>query len=320
MKPSPFYTFLLVTCASLVDAMSFHEFKNVFNKTYDHDHDHREQVYLRNLQWIQEHNKNRSFDHEPLLKVNQHADLALHEFKDLHKRSNWLPTHFSDAAPTTHLFSSTDDSSFDWRQQGKVNSVRDQGNCGSCWAFAAVSVIESQVAIKTGTLPSLSEQQVVDCSDEFDNAGCDGGVPDNAFEYAAKNMLCSSTEYEYKGVDQPCEIKNCSTSWRVVRSIRIQPKNETLLKFAVFRHPVSAAIEAYGPVFQFYSSGIIQNNCGTNLDHAVVIVGYGSESGVPFWIVRNSWGPEWGEDGYVRIVRDKNMCGIASVLSIVVLD
>lgn len=203
--------------------------------------------------------------------------------------------------------------SIDWRTYGVVTSVKNQGSCGSCWAFSSTGAMESVYAIKTGKLYNLSEQELIDCI-RFE--GCNGGEMEDAFLYVESNMLCTDVEIPYEAVDDSC--KQCKDGIKIDDCIEVPSGNETALKMAVSRGPVSVAIEADKMAFQLYNGGILDSTkCGTDLDHGVLIVGYGEEDTIPYWIVKNSWGGDWGENGYVRIKRSihnsltDGVCGIA---------
>jgi KDEL-tailed cysteine endopeptidase len=207
-------------------------------------------------------------------------------------------------------------SSVDWRTEGAVNPVKDQGQCGSCWAFSAVSSTESRYKIAKGTLYSLSEQQVVDCCNYGGSEGCNGGDEDLALDYIGDKGIMTEKDYPYTAYDQSC-------AYDAAKLTPVKPTGHTLvqanialaLKTAIAAGPVSVAIEADTFVFQFYSGGILNSaQCGTELDHAVVAVGYGVDSTKgEFYIVRNSWGASWGDKGYVRIAGGKDGPGICGI-------
>ena len=176
--------------------------------------------------------------------------------------------------------------------------------------------MEGAWAVHSGDLVSIAEQQLVDCSTDYGNNGCNGGLMDLAFDYAIDHGMCAEADVPYSAKDGgACPL--CDTVVTISKCVDVTPNNQLHLKEAVSIGPVSIAIEADARVFQLYRKGIISSTgCGTNLDHGVLIVGYGSEDGSDYWIVKNSWGDGWGEDGYLRIARndltdDKGICGIA---------
>jgi len=205
--------------------------------------------------------------------------------------------------------------SVDWVSYGAVTTPKNQGSCGSCWAFSTTGAIEGAYAIATGSLTSLSEEDLVQC-DTTDN-GCGGGLMDNAFRWVESHGIASEEAYPYSSSSGTAG--SCSSSKRNSPTVTITgytdvaSEDETALKSAVAQQPVSVAIEADKSVFQLYSGGVLDSSsCGTSLDHGVLIVGYGTDSsGGDYWKVKNSWGTSWGEAGYVRLARGKNMCGIA---------
>ena len=206
----------------------------------------------------------------------------------------------------------------DWRKKGVVNPVKNQGSCGSCWAFGTIQACESAYAIKNKKLFSLSEQNLVDCA-TGECQGCNGGLESAALDYILLEQggfLMAEEDYPYKAVEGTCKFDgkkaiDCVESYR-----RGKAGDEEYLKTLVGTVGVAdVAIDASHWSFQLYTGGIYDEpSCiSTMLDHAVGCVGYGSENGVDYWIIRNSWGPNWGEDGYIRMVRNKhNQCGVAS--------
>jgi KDEL-tailed cysteine endopeptidase len=222
----------------------------------------------------------------------------------------------------------------DWSAKGVVAPVKNQGSCGSCWAFSAVAAIESAYAIKTSTLVRLSEQELVSCDDN--DYGCQGGLMDSAFDWIERSTtgLCSETDYPYtSGLTSArgeCMKNQCTPVPGTVPKGYVDiPPNESALLAAVAQHgPVAVAIQADQTAFQFYHSGVLTGACGNHLNHGVLLVGYGVDTttGTPYWKVKNSWGAGWGEAGFVRIQKGKRWppvaggsCGIALKASYPVL-
>ncbi|CAN4082959.1 unnamed protein product [Withania somnifera] len=215
--------------------------------------------------------------------------------------------------------------SVDWRKRGAVAPIKNQGSCGSCWAFSTVAAVEGINQIVTGEMITLSEQELVDCDRAY-NLGCNGGLMDYAFEFIISNGgIDTENHYPYRGVESRCDPVRKNYKIVSIDGYEDVPRYERALQKAVARQPVSVAIEASGRAFQLYSSGVFTGKCGEQVDHGVVVVGYGSEDGIDYWIVRNSWGTKWGESGYVKMERNvKNArlgkCGIMTEASYPIKD
>ena len=280
----------------------FNFFTERFHKRYSslEELETRFSIFRKNLIMIHSHNEKNSFT----MKINQFADLTQEEFKD------YIGTGVALKSTHCDIFSDITDTldSIDWRTKGAVSPVKDQGQCGSCWTFSSTGAVEGAWAIASGQLYDLSEQQLVDCAKlKYGSMGCNGGQMEGAFNFVIENGQCSLSSYPYTAKDGLCQ--RCFPVVNITSCMDVEPNNVLALRTAVSRQPVSVAIEADTRYFQFYSGGVLTSpECGTNLDHGVLIVGYGVENNTDYWLVKNSWGPTWGEDGYVKIAT--NICGI----------
>ena len=281
------------------------------------EENYRLSVFAQNLDFIEKHNAEESFT----VAMNHMGDMSNEEFRASKLAGGFLYKKwrsFRGASEVAIQDEAAAADSVDWRQKNAVTPVKNQGQCGSCWAFSTTGSTEGIVAIKTGKLVSLSEQQLVDCSGSYGNQGCNGGLMDNGFKYIiAEGGLCSESAYPYKAADGSCQASKCTKVATISGYQDVPTKNEGQLKAAAANQPISVAIEADQLSFQFYSGGVFTStSCGTKLDHGVLVVGYGAEGGKNYWIVKNSWGGSWGDQGYILIERgtgsgNPGLCGIA---------
>ena len=303
------------------DTTHFSAFIKNYNKNYSDDQlVTRLAIFRDNVNKINLHN---SQNHSWKMAINKFADLTPEDFKGAHVCYNHDNLYNNRIRlENLQINVSTLPTEIDWTEKGVVTPVSDQAQCGSCYAFSAVEAVESAYAIATGNLVALSKQQIVDCSGSYGNQGCGGGLMDYCFDYIKDNGICKESDYKYKGVAGTC--KKCTSVTTVDSYVDVSPNNESALFQAVSLQPVSVAIEADQSSFQFYSSGILTASCGTNLDHGVLVVGYGTINNQDYWKVKNSWGSSWGQDGYILLERNvkssSGQCGIAMEPSYPVLS
>ncbi|XP_027329555.1 vignain-like isoform X2 [Abrus precatorius] len=291
--------------------------QHTVSRSLDEKHN-RFNVFKANVMHVYNSNK---LDKPYKLKLNKFADLTNHEFRSIYAGSKVNHHRMLRGTPRgndTFMYENVDrvPSMVDWRKKGAVTGVKDQGQCGSCWAFSTIVAVEGINQIKTNKLVFLSEQELIDC-DTKENQGCNGGLMEYAFEFIKKNGIATESNYPYKAKDETCDVSKVHKPTVSIDGHENVPvNNEAALLKVVANQPVSVAIEAGGSDFQFYSEGVFTGECGTDLDHGVAIVGYGTtQDGTKYWTVKNSWGSEWGEKGYIRMKRDisdkKGLCGIA---------
>lgn len=253
------------------------------------------------------------------LEMNKFGDLDAGEFANIY---NGYRSRRS-SSNTTAKFVATGaqlPDEVDWRTKGCVTGVKNQGQCGSCWAFSATGSLEGQHQLKTGNLVSLSEQNLVDCSGKYGNDGCNGGLMDDAFEYIKANHgIDTEASYPYVARDERCRFNPSNVGATDTGYVDIKHDDENALQEASATiGPISVAIDASHSSFQMYSGGVYyEPSCSsTQLDHGVLVVGYGTYNGEAYWLVKNSWGTDWGMKGYIMMSRNRdNNCGIASEAS-----
>lgn len=288
---------------------AFHEFKKTYNREYTTEESmYRYSIFAANVEKINKHNADKTQTYE--MEVNQFADLTQEEFVEKYLMMD-LSDHaypFPPKMDTSNNIQAPE--AVDWRQKDNVlNPIKNQGQCGSCWAFSTTGTLESNLAISKGQLNSFSEQQLVDCcGDEgYQCLGCNGAWPEWAMNYINAKGIVMENEYAYTARKAAC--KPTPTAKKYLNSAKpwtmIPEGNLDSLRSAIASSgPVSISIDASN--WSFYKSGVF-SNCGTKvLNHAVVVVGYNSDQ---TWIVRNSWGANWGDHGYITL-GSGNTCGI----------
>ncbi|XP_008069900.1 cathepsin L1-like [Carlito syrichta] len=286
----------------------------------------RRAVWEKNVKRIEQHNREyREGKHGFTMAVNAFGDMTNDEYNQRMKGSRYQK-HEKGKVFQEPPFSYVPPS-FDWRKEGFVTPVKDQYECDSGWAFSATGALEGQMFWKTGKLVALSEQNLVDCSRTQGNAGCKGGRADYAFQYVKKNGgLDSEASYPYTGKEADCKYKPEYSAGNDTGFIDIPVCEKSLVTAVAIVGPMSVAIDASHESFQFYEEGVYyEPDCSSeNLNHALLLVGYGYEGAKPdenkYWIAKNSWGTDWGKYGYIKMARDReNNCGIASAASYPIL-
>ncbi|XP_044022897.1 cathepsin L.1 [Siniperca chuatsi] len=318
----------VASCASIsLEELEFHAWKLKFGRSYSSPSEeaHRRQIWVSNRKLVLVHNIMADEGIKSYrLGMTYFADMENEEYKRLISQGclgSFNASVSRRGSSFLRLPGGADlPESVDWRDKGYVTDVKDQKQCGSCWAFSATGSLEGQTFRKTGKLVSLSEQQLVDCSGKYGNMGCMGGLMDYAFQYIQDNGgIDTEDSYPYEAEDGQCRYNPATIGAKCTGFVDVKQGDEDALKEAVATiGPVSVAIDASHVSFQLYESGLYDEpECSSSeLDHGVLAVGYGSDNGHDYWVVKNSWGLGWGDNGYIMMTRNKhNQCGIATASS-----
>lgn len=279
--------------------MEFDTFKSEFNKAYKtmEEEEYRKGIFLMNLAKIAAHNADSTQTHS--LGVTQFADLTQDEFVNTYLNTRLNEKFTSSENARTANPSNVRLGDVDWVSQGKVSPVKNQGACGSCWAFSTTGSIESAYLLNDNSV-LLSEQQLVDCSGAYGNHGCNGGWMDSAFQYVKDHGLQTEQEYPYKAVNQPCAADG--GNYKISGFVDVPGCDN--LKNALSGRPVSVAVDA--STWSLYKSGVL-SKCGTAVNHGVLVVGATDD----YWKIKNSWSGSWGENGFIRLAAG-NTCAVCN--------
>jgi C1A family cysteine protease len=302
----------------------FFEWKEFHGKHYSSqlEHEERFKIFIDNYNYAQSYNANP--DNTAILGLTVFADLTNQEFRALTQQNHNLGLRLKDISESVEeveIDVSALPASVDWRTKGVVLPVFDQGNCGSNWAIVVAQSLSSLNAINGGNLTAFSVQQIMDCSASYGTYGCDGGLPDQAFNYTSKYGVETEAAYPYPYLakDEQCKYNASEVVYKNTGWGNVPSGNSVALAAALVNQPLSVSVDS--SAFQLYTGGIITSTtCGTQIDRNILAVGYSSQNGQDYWILQNQWGPTWGIQGYVYIAKSNStnnpgICGVAQVVN-----
>eukprot|EP01065_Artemidia_motanka_P040275 TRINITY_DN500_c0_g1_i6.p2 TRINITY_DN500_c0_g1~~TRINITY_DN500_c0_g1_i6.p2 ORF type:complete len:327 (+),score=116.63 TRINITY_DN500_c0_g1_i6:88-1068(+) len=299
---------------------TFEAFKAAHGKKYANagEEQLRAEIFEANMAKARELSKG-----EPLASfgASPYADLTEAEFAEYHSSGSFYATADRSGFAAAETFpawatAAAEAGSVDWRSKGAVTAVKNQKQCGSCWAFSTTGNVEGQWFLAGHKLTALSEQQLVSCDKGFGDKGCMGGLPSNAYKYiVSAGGLESEADYPYKSTLPisfgKCKFEKSKVAATITGGQLLTAKEDQMLAWMTKNGPVSIGVNAAGSTWQLYKGGIVKNCADKQPDHGVLIVGYGTDGSQPYWVVKNSWGPSWGEQGYIRLAYGSNQCNIA---------
>jgi C1A family cysteine protease len=296
---------------------TFSSWKLRHNRSYPtpEEHAYRLKVFAETYQRVKAHNNNPKST--STFALNKFSDMTIRELR-IKKTGLFTPLEDPNRPKKTHNPNQVNPKEVDWRKKQAVPPIEDQKNCGGCYAFSANDALSTAWFVAKNELIWFSAQQILDCSNDYGNHGCSGGLMTYAWDYTKAEGITDTTHYPYAGIDKPCQTGK-PVKARTTGYVELEKYNCKALEDATAMTAVTVAMDA-DAIFT-YSSGIFSGSCGTNLYHSLTTVGYGtSADGVDFWILKNMWGTDWGEDGYIRMLKntstsDKGICGICSMMS-----
>lgn len=271
----------------------------------------RMKIFSENRRKVLEHNSTPGVSYT--LTLNSFADFTLQELESRYltpKGTGPDPHGPSKCEKVSSMETKIDPipRQVDWEKAGKVQVVKDQKGCGSCWAFSAVGALESAYALEKGELPSLSEQELVDCSHSYGNDGCDGGYMHWAYDYVMENGLNTEADYKYWGIRLPCRKSTSKQRYTLKKCVKVGLTTDDLTASLVGR-PVAAGFYVNWD-FWLYDTGIFNpKKCEGDANHGILITGYSLDDNIPHYRIKNSWGKDWGENGYFRMAIGKEAKG-----------